>query len=124
VQAGIGEDIEDSQITSLLIALGAAMLLLVAYYGFTVRRPGDRGPHRPARGPGPRAHVRGDGRDFGIPLNPVTATLAALSIGIGVPFTIHVTSRFLEERERGPSMVRGPCDAPSRRPAVRWPGRR
>jgi hypothetical protein len=34
----------------------------------------------------------------GIPLNPVTATLAALSIGIGVPFTIHVTSRFLEER--------------------------
>lgn len=31
----------------------------------------------------------------GIPLNPVTATLAALSIGIGVPFTIHVTSRFL-----------------------------
>jgi uncharacterized protein len=36
----------------------------------------------------------------GIPLNPVTATLAALSIGIGVPFMIHVTSRFLEERER------------------------
>ena len=38
----------------------------------------------------------------GIPLNPVTATLAALSIGIGVPFTIHVTSRFLEERLHAP----------------------
>jgi uncharacterized protein len=42
----------------------------------------------------------------GIPLNPVTATLAALSIGIGVPFTIHVTSRFLEERANGPGALR------------------
>ncbi|MEX0869778.1 MAG: MMPL family transporter, partial [Nitriliruptoraceae bacterium] len=29
-----------------------------------------------------------------------TATLAALSIGIGVPFAIHVTARFVEERSR------------------------
>jgi predicted RND superfamily exporter protein len=45
----------------------------------------------------------------GIPLSPVTATLAALSIGIAVPFTIHVTNRYLEKREREggpPSAVR------------------
>ena len=36
----------------------------------------------------------------GIPFNPVTATLSALAIGIGVPFTIHVTHRFQEDRIR------------------------
>jgi uncharacterized protein len=35
---------------------------------------------------------------LGIPFGPVTATLAALSIGIGVPFTIHIARRFQEER--------------------------
>lgn len=36
----------------------------------------------------------------GIPFGPVTATLAALAIGIGVPFTIHITRRFEEDRQR------------------------
>ena len=31
-----------------------------------------------------------------IPLNPVTATLTGIAIGIGVPFVIHVTNRFRE----------------------------
>jgi hypothetical protein len=34
----------------------------------------------------------------GIPFGPVTATLAALAIGIGVPFTIHIARRFLGDR--------------------------
>ena len=34
----------------------------------------------------------------GIPFGPVTATLAALAIGIGVPYTIHIARRFLEDR--------------------------
>lgn len=34
----------------------------------------------------------------GIPFGPVTATLAALAIGIGVPFTIHLARRFEEDR--------------------------
>jgi predicted RND superfamily exporter protein len=34
----------------------------------------------------------------GIPFGPVTATIAALSIGIGVPFTIHIARRFQEAR--------------------------
>jgi uncharacterized protein len=100
VQAGIGEDIEDSQITSLVIALGAAMLLLVAFYGLTSRRP-VIGVLTVLPVGLVLALTFGAMALAGIPLNPVTATLAALSIGIGVPFTIHVTSRFLEERERG-----------------------
>ena len=39
----------------------------------------------------------------GIPFGPVTATLAALAIGIGVPYTIHITRRFLEDRKEHPS---------------------
>lgn len=33
-----------------------------------------------------------------IPFGPVTATIAALAIGIGVPFTIHIARRFQEDR--------------------------
>ena len=36
----------------------------------------------------------------GIPFGPVTATLAALAVGIGVPFTIHIARRFEEDRIR------------------------
>jgi uncharacterized protein len=35
----------------------------------------------------------------GIPFGPVTATLSALAIGIGVPFTIHIARRFQEDRK-------------------------
>lgn len=35
----------------------------------------------------------------GIPFGPVTAILAALAIGIGVPFTIHIARRFQEDRK-------------------------
>lgn len=34
----------------------------------------------------------------GISFNPVTATLSALAIGIGVPFTIHIARRFQDDR--------------------------
>lgn len=34
----------------------------------------------------------------GIPFGPVTATIAALAIGIGVPYTIHIARRFQEDR--------------------------
>lgn len=36
----------------------------------------------------------------GIPFGPVTATLAALAVGIGVPYTIHIARRFEEDRKR------------------------
>jgi len=97
LQARIGADIEDSQISSLLIALGAAMLLLVIHFGIANRRP-LVGVITVLPVGLVLALTFGTMALTGIPLNPVTATLAALSIGIGVPFTIHVTSRFLEER--------------------------
>jgi uncharacterized protein len=107
VQARIATDVEDSQIASLLIALGAAMLLLVGFFAATERRP-VIGVLTILPVGLVLALTFGAMAVTGIPLNPVTATLAALSIGIGVPFTIHVTSRFLEERTRGVVAGEGP----------------
>ena len=101
VQARIGEEIEDSQIVSLLIALGAAMALLVVHYTIANRRP-LLGVITVLPVGLVLALTFGTMALTGVPLNAVTATLAALSIGIGVPFTIHVTSRFLEERASAP----------------------
>ncbi len=35
-----------------------------------------------------------------IPLNPVTVTIAAITVGLGIDYSIHITQRFLEEAER------------------------
>jgi uncharacterized protein len=115
VQARQGEEIEDSQIVSLLIALGAAMGLLVLHFTVANRRP-MLGVITVLPVGLVLALTFGTMALTGIPLNPVTATLAALSIGIGVPFTIHVTSRFLEERQTD-----GP-DTPMRRTMTRTGG--
>lgn len=40
----------------------------------------------------------------GIPFGPISATLAALSIGIGVPYSIHIARRFEEDRIRFDSL--------------------
>ncbi len=97
VQAGVTSDIEDSQLVSLAIALGAAMLLLVVNFWITARRPA-LGVLTIAPVGLVLAYTFGMMAATGIPLTPVTATLAALAIGIGVPFTIHVTHRFQEMR--------------------------
>ncbi|MFC1846489.1 RND family transporter [Chloroflexota bacterium] len=96
-QARQSEAIEDSQVLSLLIALAGAMSLLVIYFTINVRRP-LIGILTVLPVGLVLALTFGTMAITGIPINPVTATLAALSIGIGVPFTIHFTSRFLEER--------------------------
>ncbi|MFO8074588.1 MAG: efflux RND transporter permease subunit [Actinomycetota bacterium] len=97
VQAGVTSDIEDSQLVSLAVALGAAMLLLVINFWITARRP-VLGVLTIAPVGLVLAYTFGMMAATGIPLTPVTATLAALAIGIGVPFTIHVTHRFQEMR--------------------------
>lgn len=99
-QAEVTEAIEDTQLRSLATALFAAMLLLVVYYWLTERRPA-LGIVTLLPVGLVLAWTFGMMAVIGIPLNPVTATLAALSIGIAVPFTLHVTSRFVEERRVG-----------------------
>ena len=99
ISSVIIQSLSDSQVRSLFITLIAAMLLLVVNFWFESRRP-----FLGVITILPVALVVlwtfGMMAATGIPFNPVTATLSALAIGIGVPFTIHVTHRFQEDRIR------------------------
>lgn len=89
--------LRDSQLRSLFIAVAAAMILLVITYWVTQRRP--------LLGFITIAPVAlivlwtfAAMAATDIPVGPVTATIAALAVGIGVPYTIHVTNRWTEDR--------------------------
>lgn len=88
-----------SQTTSLLITLAIATLVLVISFWIENRRP-----FLGVITMLPVALVvfwtYGLMYVTGIPFGPVTATLAALAVGIGVPFTIHIARRFEEDRVR------------------------
>jgi predicted RND superfamily exporter protein len=89
--------LRDSQVSSLLLTLGAALLLLVANFWFETRRP-MLGVLTTLPVAMVVVWVFGLMAAFGIPFGPVTATISALGIGIGIPYMIHVTHRYLEER--------------------------
>lgn len=42
---------------------------------------------------------------FGFPLNYVTATIGAVSLGVGIDYSIHMTERFREEVHRAPDKM-------------------
>ncbi|MGZ5382373.1 MAG: efflux RND transporter permease subunit [Acidimicrobiia bacterium] len=91
--------LQDSQNTSLIITLAAAMVLLTVTFWYEWRRP-----FLGIITILPVAMVVlwtfGMMAVFDIPFGPVTAMTAALAIGIGVPYSIHVTQRYLEDRMR------------------------
>jgi uncharacterized protein len=89
--------LSDSQLSSMMITLVAAMLLLVVTYWVRNRRP--------ALGVITVLPVAlvvlwtfAMMAATDIPFGPITATIAALAIGIGVPYTIHITNRYQEDR--------------------------
>ncbi len=91
-------ELTSSQSSSLFLTLLAAGLVLVVYFWIQNRRP-----FLGVITIGPVVLVvlwtYGLMYATGIPFGPVTATLAALAIGIGVPFTIHMARRFEEDRQ-------------------------
>ena len=91
--------LSESQLRSLLITLVAAALLLVLNFLIEARRP-----FLGVITILPVALVVlwtfGMMAWTGIPFGPVTATISALAIGIGVPYTIHITHRYQEDRQR------------------------
>ena len=95
--------LRDSQLSSLLLTLVAALILLVANFWYEARRP--------MLGVITTLPVIlvvlwsfGLMTLFGIPFGPVTATISALAVGIGIPYMIHITHRFLEDRARTTSV--------------------
>ena len=92
----VTEELAESQVVSVSLTTLAALLILVLYFGLT--------RFRPALGLitiVPIAvvviWVLGAMWVMRISYNMVTALITALTIGIGVDYTIHLTHRFLEE---------------------------
>ncbi len=99
VVAEILDSLTDSQVRSIIITLVAALLLLVVYYGVTERRP-MLGVVTMVPSALVVAWTIGTIWALGMSFNVLTATVASIAIGIGVPYGIHMTHRFLEDRER------------------------
>jgi predicted RND superfamily exporter protein len=95
------QSLTDSQLSSLLLTMGAALLLLVINFFFESRRP-MLGVITTIPVVVVVIMVFGIMAALGIPFGPVTATISALGIGIGIPYMIHVTQRYLEERLEWP----------------------
>ena len=91
--------LQTSQVSSLMYTLIVVLILLVGNFWYEVRRP--------MLGvittlPVVLVVVLSFGIMWavGIPFGPITATVAALAVGIGIPYMIHVTHRYEEDRIR------------------------
>ena len=89
--------LRDSQVSSLALTLLAALVLLVVNFWFELRRP-MLGVITTIPVAMVVIWVFGFMALFGIAFGPVTSTISAIGIGIGIPYMIHVTQRYLEER--------------------------
>ncbi|MEX2533239.1 MAG: MMPL family transporter [Nitriliruptoraceae bacterium] len=99
IGAAIVEELSATQLQSLIITIVVAMLVLILTFGIENRRP--------FLGvititPVVLVVMWTFGLMYlsGIPFGPVTATLTGLAVGIGLPYTIHIARRFLEDRDR------------------------
>ena len=99
ISFGVVDALQESQTQSIAISLLAAMALLVINFWFAVKRP-LLGVITIAPVMLVVLWVFGLMALTGISFNPVTAMIAAIAIGIGVPYMIHITHRFEEDRER------------------------
>ena len=94
----------DGQTTSIVITLVAALIVLMIFFGLTEFKP-----MLAVIAVMPillvLLWVLGTMTLLGIPYNVVTALITALSIGIGVDYTIHIIHRFTEELHGGKSLI-------------------
>lgn len=92
----VTDEMTDSQLQSVILTIVAAFIVLTIFFGLTERRP-MLGfitvlPIGLVVG-----WILGSMYLLGISYNVMTALITALTIGVGVDYTIHVTHRFLEE---------------------------
>jgi uncharacterized protein len=93
------DELQSSQVSSLVLTLVASAIILSLAFWFRVRQP-MLGVLAIAAVGLVVAWVFGLMALVGIPFNVMTAMVSALAIGIGVPFGIHVVNRYLEDRDR------------------------
>jgi predicted RND superfamily exporter protein len=93
----------DSILLTLVLALGAVGVLLTLVYRL-VAGSASLGAVTAVPVTLVTALVVGGMWLFGVPLTLLTALLLSLVIGVGIDYNIHVSDRFLQERERGRSV--------------------
>ncbi|MFW6305601.1 MAG: efflux RND transporter permease subunit [Candidatus Saliniplasma sp.] len=95
------ESISQGQIQTLAITFAIALIILIILYSYL-----GKGPLLGAVTILPLVFVItwtfGAMYFFNIPLNPVTVTIAAITVGLGIDFSIHLTERFNEDTENIP----------------------
>ncbi|ELZ44250.1 hypothetical protein C464_15495 [Halorubrum coriense DSM 10284] len=94
----VADTIFESAIVSLAAALGLSAVFLVVLFWLLLRSP--------TLGlvtlvPVTVATLTATMRLGGIPFNAITATILAITIGLGVDYTVHVAHRFHDEYSRG-----------------------
>ena len=99
----VTDSLTESQVTSIMLTIVAALVVLVLFFWITEFRP-----MLAILSVLPilmvLVWVLGTMVLFGYSYNVITALITALSIGIGVDYTIHVTHRFIEEVDHGKSI--------------------
>lgn len=100
VLSEMAEELRVFQTRSIIIAMVSVLVLLVAYYGGVRRRP-TLGIAALLPAAFSATMLFGAMWFLGISFNPVTSTITAISLGIGVPYGIHVVNRFTEEIGHG-----------------------
>lgn len=101
----VSEQVYQSAVTSLAIALVLAVLFLVIIYHVVERRP-VLGLVTLSPIVFAVLFLVATMRLLGIPFNTLTATILSVSVGIGIDYSIHVVHRFVEEFEvRGSGLL-------------------
>ena len=100
----ITDELATSQVSSVGLVVAVALAILVLYFARTERRP-VLGLIALLPIVVTLAWLLGAMWVFGISYNMATALMVVLTIGIGVDYTIHLTHRFLEERQESPRVL-------------------
>lgn len=86
----------ESAIDSLIIAIGSTSLFLIVVYGAIERRP-LLGLVNIFPILATVALLLATMRAAGLPLNALTGSILAITIGVGVAYSVHITHRFIDE---------------------------